>query len=91
VPDAATVLNLFSEAITPRTRVIFFSHITTVTGVVLPAKEICALARSKGILSAVDGAHVPGIMKLDVHDLGCDMYSAFSGSFRRVQVEKSVK
>src|SRR6058998_3798842 len=56
VPDAATVLNLFSEAITARTRVIFFSHITTVTGVVLPAKEICALARSKGILSAVDGA-----------------------------------
>jgi selenocysteine lyase/cysteine desulfurase len=76
VPDAATVLNLFSEAITPRTRVIFFSHITTVTGVVLPAKEICALARSKGILSAVDGAHVPGMMKLDVHDLGCDLYSA---------------
>jgi selenocysteine lyase/cysteine desulfurase len=76
VPDAATVLNLFNEAITPRTRVIFFSHITTVTGVVLPAKEICALARSKGILTAVDGAHVPGMMKLDVHDLGCDMYSA---------------
>ncbi len=68
VPDAATVLHLFSEAITPRTRVIFFSHITTVTGVVLPAKEICALARSKGILSAVDGAHVPGMMKLDVHE-----------------------
>ena len=76
VPDAATVLNLFSDAITPRTRVIFFSHVTTVTGVVLPVKEICALARSKGILSAVDGAHVPGMMKLDIHDLGCDMYSA---------------
>src|SRR5712671_4262262 len=76
VPNAAAVLNLFSEAITPRTRVIFFSHITTVTGVVLPAKEICALARSKGILSAVDGAHVPGMMQLDVHGLGCDMYSA---------------
>jgi isopenicillin-N epimerase len=76
VPDAAAVLNLFEAAITSRTRVIFFSHITTVTGVVLPAKEICGLARSKGILSAVDGAHVPGMMKLDVHDLGCDMYSA---------------
>ncbi len=76
VPDAATVLTLFSDAITPRTRVLFFSHITTVTGVVLPAKELAALARSKGILSAVDGAHVPGMMKLDVHDLGCDMYSA---------------
>jgi isopenicillin-N epimerase len=76
VPDAATVLQLFSDAITPRTRVLFFSHITTVTGVVLPAKELAALARSKGILSAVDGAHAPGMLKLNVHDLGCDMYSA---------------
>ena len=76
VANPAAVLNLLNDAITPRTRVIFFSHITTVTGVVLPAKEICALARSKGILSAVDGAHVPGMMKLDLHDLGCDMYSA---------------
>jgi selenocysteine lyase/cysteine desulfurase len=76
VPSAAAVLNLFSEAITPKTRVIFFSHITTVTGVVLPAKELCALARSKGILSAVDGAHVTGMMKLDVHEIGCDMYSS---------------
>ncbi|HXP23409.1 MAG TPA: aminotransferase class V-fold PLP-dependent enzyme [Candidatus Sulfotelmatobacter sp.] len=76
VPDAATVLELFSDAITPRTRVLFFSHITTVTGVVLPAKELAQLARSKGILSAVDGAHAPGMLKLNVQDLGCDMYSA---------------
>lgn len=76
VPDAATVLNLFSDAITPRTRVLFFSHISTVTGVALPVKELCTLARSKGILSAVDGAHVPGMMRLDVHELGCDMYSS---------------
>jgi selenocysteine lyase/cysteine desulfurase len=76
VPSAATVVNLFSDAITPRTRVIFFSHISTVTGVVLPAKELAALARSKGILSAVDGAHVPGMMKLNLHDLGCDLYTS---------------
>src|SRR5467141_2917462 len=76
VPNAAAVLNLISDAITPRTRVLFFSHITTVTGVVLPAKELCALARSKGILSAVDGAHVPGMMALNLHELGCDMYSS---------------
>src|SRR5467141_3693950 len=76
VPNAAAVLNLFSEAITPRTRVIFFSHISTVTGVVLPAKELAALARSKGILSAVDGAHVVGMMRLNLHDLGCDLYTS---------------
>ena len=76
VENGAQVLNLFNDAISPRTRVMFFSHITTVTGVVLPAKELCALARSKGILSAVDGAHVPGMMQVNVHDLGCDLYTA---------------
>src|ERR1700723_660749 len=62
VKDAAQVLNLFNDAITPRTRVMFFINITTFSGVVLPAKELSALARSKGILSAVDGAHEPGMM-----------------------------
>ena len=76
VPNAAAALNLINDAITPRTRVLFFSHITTVTGVVLPAKELCALARSKGILSAVDGAHVVGMMRLNVRELGCDMYTS---------------
>ena len=75
-PNAAAALNLFNDAITAKTRVLFFSHITTVTGVVLPAKELCALARTKGLLSAVDGAHVPGMMRLDVHALGCDLYSS---------------
>ncbi len=70
------ILNLVSANITARTRVLFFSHITTYTGVVLPAKELCALARGKGVISAVDGAHVPGMMRLNLHDLGCDMYSA---------------
>ena len=76
VQNAAQVLNLFSDAITPRTRILFFSHITTVTGVVLPAKELCGLARSKGMLSAVDGAHAPGMLRFNVHEIGCDMYSA---------------
>jgi len=76
VPNAGDVLNRFSDAITPRTRVLFFSHITTVTGVVLPARELCALARSKGIISAVDGAHVPGMMRLNLNELGCDLYSS---------------
>jgi isopenicillin-N epimerase len=70
------ILELFRAYISGRTRVVFFSHITTATGVVLPAKEICALARSRGAISAVDGAHVPGQMRLNLHDLGCDMYSA---------------
>jgi len=74
--SADEILNRINDAITPRTRVIFVSHITTVTGVVLPAKQICALARSKGIISAIDGAHVPGMMKLDLKDMDPDLYSA---------------
>jgi isopenicillin-N epimerase len=76
VQNGSQVLNLFNDAITQRTRVLFFSHITTATGVVLPVKELGTLARSKGILSAVDGAHVPGMMRLNVRELGCDLYSA---------------
>jgi isopenicillin-N epimerase len=76
VQDTAQVLSLFNDAITPRTRVIFFSHITTFSGVVLPAKELCALARTKGILSAVDGAHVVGMMRLNLREIGCDLYSS---------------
>ena len=76
VINPAQVVDLVSAQITSRTRVLFFSHITTATGVVLPAKELCAVARGKGVISAVDGAHVPGMMRLNLHDLGCDMYSA---------------
>ena len=74
--DKNEILNRINDAITPRTRIIFVSHITTVTGVVLPAKEIFALARQKGILSALDGAHVPGMMRLNIRDIGCDMYTS---------------
>jgi isopenicillin-N epimerase len=72
----ADILNRISDAITPRTRIIFVSHITTVTGVVQPVKEIAALARSKGIVSAFDGAHVTGMMSLNLHDVGCDLYTS---------------
>lgn len=69
------IVELFARAITARTRILVFSHITTATGVVLPAKEICALARERGILTHVDGAHAIGQIPLDLHDLGCDFYA----------------
>ena len=74
--SAADILNRINDAITPKTRIIFVSHISTVTGVVVPAKEIAQLARDKGIISAFDGAHVPGMMHLNVEDIGCDIYTA---------------
>lgn len=74
--NADEILASVYDAITPRTRVIFVSHISTVTGLVLPVKEICALARSKGIISALDGAHATGMMRINLHDIGCDLYSS---------------
>jgi isopenicillin-N epimerase len=71
----ADILNRISDAITPQTRIIFVSHISTASGLVLPAKEIAALARSKGIVSAFDGAHAAGMMKVDLNDIGCDIYT----------------
>ncbi len=70
------IVDRFRRALTPRTRIIVFSHITTVTGLVLPAKEICQLARQRGILTHIDGAHAIGQIPLDLHDLGCDFYAS---------------
>jgi selenocysteine lyase/cysteine desulfurase len=73
--NPADLLNLINDAITPRTRVIFASHISYVSGTILPVREICALARSKGIISEIDGAQVTGMTKVDAREIGCDLYT----------------
>jgi isopenicillin-N epimerase len=77
-PPASTeeIVERFTKALTPRTRIIVFSHITTVTGLILPVKEICRVARERSILTHVDGAHAIGQIPLDLHDLGCDFYAS---------------
>jgi isopenicillin-N epimerase len=73
-PSTEEIVARFEEAITPRTRVILFSQLTWVTGHILPVKEICALARNRGIQTIVDGAHGFGHIPFRVGDLGCDYY-----------------
>lgn len=75
-PDPADILNRFEEAITPRTKVISVSHVTFPTGCMLPVRELAALARPRGILTVVDGAHAIGMLALDMHDLGVDFYAS---------------
>jgi isopenicillin-N epimerase len=70
------VVSPIAGAITNKTRLIAFSHVSNVSGIALPAKQICALARSKGVLSLVDGAQGLGFIDLDLRDMGCDFYTA---------------
>jgi isopenicillin-N epimerase len=69
------IVRIIEEGITPRTRIIYASHVTSPTGLVLPVKEISALARSRGILSFIDGAHAPGMLRVDIRGIGCDFYT----------------
>ncbi len=62
-------------AMSPKTRLFFFSHVLSPTGLVLPAKELCAEARRRGILTVVDGAHAPAMLPLGVADVGADFYT----------------
>jgi len=68
-------LEAITKLINPRTRVIAVPHVTCTTGVVFPIKEISALARSKGIYTAIDGAHGAGTFDLNISELGCDFYA----------------
>jgi isopenicillin-N epimerase len=70
------VVAIFERAITPQTKILVFSHIASPTGLILPVKQICAMARAKGVLTHVDGAHAVGQLPLDLHDLGCDFYAS---------------
>ena len=65
----------FWESVTANTRIIFLSHITSSTGLIFPAEEICSRARKDGILTIIDGAHVPGQLALDITAMDPDVYT----------------
>jgi selenocysteine lyase/cysteine desulfurase len=73
--SAKQILDLYANAITPRTKVIMVSHIPYVTGAVLPVKELADLAHNRGILISVDGAHPLGMLDLNLHAMGVDHYA----------------
>lgn len=65
----------FFKGVTSRTKLIFISQITSTTGLRFPVEEICALAKEKGILTFVDGAHAPGHIPLNLQRLNADFYT----------------
>jgi selenocysteine lyase/cysteine desulfurase len=72
---AEDLIRTFQEAITSRTRILSVSHLSNISGVLLPAKEICRIARERNVLTHIDGAQTFGALELDLHDLGCDFYT----------------
>lgn len=68
-------LKQFWAGLTPRTKVIFISHITSVTSLLFPVDEICKKAKALGILTIIDGAHVPGHIPLNISTLDPDIYT----------------
>lgn len=72
---AEETMDNLKKVITKNTRVISVPHIPCTIGQILPVKEICKLAREKGIISFLDGAHPPGMLMIDLKDIACDMYA----------------
>ena len=65
----------FFEGLRPTTKAIFISHITSSTGLIFPVKEICAIAKSKGLITIVDGAHAPAHIPLNISEIEADFYT----------------
>jgi selenocysteine lyase/cysteine desulfurase len=70
------IVELYSNAITPKTKLLMVCHMVNITGQILPIKKICEMAHSKGVDVLVDGAHAVAHIQFNIKDLGCDYYGA---------------
>ena len=79
IPDPIESQEQLTDAIwshvSDQTKVLFISHITSPSGIVFPAEELCRRARERGILTVVDGAHCAGQIPLNLQDMGADFYT----------------
>lgn len=74
--SAHELVAVFERAVSPRTRLISFSHVTFTNGVVMPAREIVAVCRQRNVVAAVDGAHPPGLMRVSLREIDPDFYAS---------------
>ena len=75
IESKESFLENFLSGVSANTKAIFISHITSSTALIFPVKEICDYAKEKGILTIIDGAHVPGHIDLNLTTLGADIYT----------------
>ncbi len=76
-PDGSTLpIEVFDEAIDERTALVMVNRVLYRSSAIVDARAVCDLARARGALSFVDDYHGLGVVPLDLHDLGCDLYVA---------------
>jgi isopenicillin-N epimerase len=68
------VVDRLIAAVSPRTRLIYASHVTSTTALILPVVELCTAARKRGIATLIDGSHAPGQITLDLDAINADFY-----------------
>ncbi len=74
--SSAEIVAAATAAFSERTRILFFSQVLSPTGLVLPARELCAEARRRGITTVIDGAHALAMVPLNLAEIGCDFYGS---------------
>lgn len=80
----------FERALTPKTKVVAFTHLTSTTGVLYPAKEITELAHRRGAWVHLDGAQSFGALQVNLHQIGCDSYSGSAHKWMMGPLEAGV-
>lgn len=75
VESAQQIVDAIWARVTPRTRVLFLSHITAPTALIMPVEELVRRARGAGLVTVIDGAHAPGQIAVDLEAIGADFYA----------------
>jgi isopenicillin-N epimerase len=73
-PEPQELQRSLTAALTPEVGLLFCASITSDAALVLPVRELCEAARERGVLTVIDGAHVPGHVPLDFRELQCDYF-----------------
>jgi isopenicillin-N epimerase len=76
IESVGQIVEALQDSMTPRTKLLVVSHVTSPTALILPVREICARAREQGISVCIDGPHAPAAVPIDLEALGCDYYAA---------------